>query len=481
VTLLVYAGLSLGLNPAIDTANNISGLLHHLNRRRQQTGAPTQICVSSHVKTQLACLERGAPVELMFQSVADSERTLTEEFDVTVELLDHAYRAMAEHGPGMDPRYTLHSEITIEGQQMATQLLAAAGANYLVNVQLGVDRMLAYFDTSEHDQQTLREIHGLAPARSTWSRRSNGAYSPATPTAASSAAQRGVTRGPSAPRTPSSTDCWRSCRPPTASTSPARGPPTGSRARCAPTRPSPARRSTPSSTRRCSALSPSAGLVSAAHSRDDHLADPDIGARLAPEALGRLGLEDADVQIVVSDGVNAEALHHNVPELLPVLLDGLASRSLKVGQPILLPYGRVKVAEAVGDALKPQLVINSSASGPATTPARPAECRPTSRTGWRTRRSARRRPPSAAIPTSATSTQSSRTSATAGCRPWRPAARAPSRRSRSSSTEPPATGSQTWRRHESEHMQGSSATGGRPRVLVMWTRSTLARSRAQPP
>jgi ethanolamine ammonia-lyase large subunit len=64
------------------------------------------------------------------------------------------------------------------------------------------------------------------------------------------------------------------------------------------------------------------------------------------------------VQIIVSDGLSAEAIHHNIPELLPVLLDGLASRSIKVGQPILLPYGRVKVAEAVGDALEPQLVIN---------------------------------------------------------------------------------------------------------------------------
>src|SRR5438132_11559972 len=65
---------------------------------------------------------------------------------------------------GMAPCYTLHSLIVLEGQQMATQLLTAAGANYYMDVYLNTDRMLAYFDTSGHDDQTLREIHGKAPA-----------------------------------------------------------------------------------------------------------------------------------------------------------------------------------------------------------------------------------------------------------------------------------------------------------------------------
>ena len=52
----------------------------------------------SHVKTQLACLERGAPVEILFQSVAGTEKTLLGEFDVSVDLLDRAYRTMAEKG-----------------------------------------------------------------------------------------------------------------------------------------------------------------------------------------------------------------------------------------------------------------------------------------------------------------------------------------------------------------------------------------------
>ena len=60
---------------------------------------------------------------------------------------------------------------------------------------------------------------------------------------------------------------------------------------------------------------------------------------------------------MISDGLSAEAIHHNIAELLPVLLDGSNSRNLKIGQPILAPYGRVKLAESIGDALQAQLVV----------------------------------------------------------------------------------------------------------------------------
>lgn len=77
VTLLVYWGLSLcagdarrGLNPAVDTVETVGALLAHLDMLRQALGVPTQICVLSHIKTQLACLAAGAPVEILFQSLA---------------------------------------------------------------------------------------------------------------------------------------------------------------------------------------------------------------------------------------------------------------------------------------------------------------------------------------------------------------------------------------------------------------------------
>src|SRR5580658_1024984 len=105
ISLLIYWGLSLGagdaligVNPAVDTVENVSGILRHLDALRRRTGAPTQVCVLAHIKTQLACLERGAPVEVLFQSLAGTEATNLAEFDISVELLDRGYRTMAEHG-----------------------------------------------------------------------------------------------------------------------------------------------------------------------------------------------------------------------------------------------------------------------------------------------------------------------------------------------------------------------------------------------
>jgi ethanolamine ammonia-lyase large subunit len=63
------------------------------------------------------------------------------------------------------------------------------------------------------------------------------------------------------------------------------------------------------------------------------------------------------VQIVVSDGLSAEAIHHNLRDLLPTLIDGLTSRQITQGQPIAVRYGRVKLAEQIADALEAELIV----------------------------------------------------------------------------------------------------------------------------
>jgi ethanolamine ammonia-lyase large subunit len=448
VSLLVYTGLSLGagdaligLNPAADTVENISSILHHLDKLRRETGAPTQICVLSHIKTQLACLKGGAPVEIMFQSLAGTERTLTEEFDVTVELLDEAYDAMTAAGPlrhvagnwmyfetgqgsefsygkhegidmattealcyglarryspfmvnnvtgfigpethldnfemiysnlqdlfmgklmglpmGMAPCYTLHSKVTGEGQQMATELLTAAGANFFMDVYLSTDRMLAYFDTSAHDDQTLREIHGLSPAPEylRWAE-ANGIFA--------RDADGRVRRGPNwgNPRIFCASDAeFQSLREslPSAYGFEHAGPrPSDAVSRIVKSNQAIAREATQVDLDDTLAEKfAMRRMRTMAANRDEHLSHPERGARLAEDVRRLLVPEGNDVQIVVSDGLSAEAVHHSVPELLPVLMDGLNSRHLKIGRTILAPFGRVKLAESIGDALTPKLIV----------------------------------------------------------------------------------------------------------------------------
>jgi len=94
-----------------------------------------------------------------------------------------------------------------------------------------------------------------------------------------------------------------------------------------------------------------------AASKDAHLGSPSLGAQLAPEDALALTPEHTDVQIVVSDGLSAEAVHHNIPALLPVLLDGFAAHGLAVGKTIVAPLGRVKLAEAVAERLQCRVVV----------------------------------------------------------------------------------------------------------------------------
>jgi len=62
-----------GINPAGDNVETTAGLLGMLDALRKRFGIPMQSCVLAHITTQMAALERGAPVDLLFQSIAGTE------------------------------------------------------------------------------------------------------------------------------------------------------------------------------------------------------------------------------------------------------------------------------------------------------------------------------------------------------------------------------------------------------------------------
>ena len=67
--------------------------------------------------------------------------------------------------------------------------------------------------------------------------------------------------------------------------------------------------------------------------------------------------EKNTVQIVVSDGLSAEAVHANLADLLPVIEDGLIGKNITFGQPWAVPYGRVKIAEPLAEKLGNPLTV----------------------------------------------------------------------------------------------------------------------------
>ncbi len=76
----------LGVNPAAESVDTVSAILSALHRLIETLGVPTQACCLAHITTQLACVERGVPVDLLFQSIAGTQAA-NASFGVTLSLL----------------------------------------------------------------------------------------------------------------------------------------------------------------------------------------------------------------------------------------------------------------------------------------------------------------------------------------------------------------------------------------------------------
>jgi ethanolamine ammonia-lyase large subunit len=85
----------IGINPAADSVPSTRDLLQLIDSVRERYSIPTQSCVLAHITTQLAALEQGAPVDLVFQSIAGTE-TANTSFGVSLALLDEAHCAVRE-------------------------------------------------------------------------------------------------------------------------------------------------------------------------------------------------------------------------------------------------------------------------------------------------------------------------------------------------------------------------------------------------
>ncbi|MFF2084662.1 ethanolamine ammonia-lyase subunit EutB [Nocardia sp. NPDC058176] len=133
----------IGINPATDSPQATADLLHLLDEVRLRFDIPTQSCVLSHVTTTIGLIEAGAPVDLVFQSVAGTEGANTG-FGVNISLLREGNEAGRSLGRGTVGDNVMYLET---GQ----------GSALSANAHLGIgDRPV--------DQQTL-ETRAYAVAR----------------------------------------------------------------------------------------------------------------------------------------------------------------------------------------------------------------------------------------------------------------------------------------------------------------------------
>jgi ethanolamine ammonia-lyase large subunit len=91
--LLLGAGDAvIGVNPATDSVDAACTLLAMLDTVRERYAIPTQTCVLAHVTTTLRAIERGAPVDLVFQSIGGTEAA-NASFGVSLALVREAREA----------------------------------------------------------------------------------------------------------------------------------------------------------------------------------------------------------------------------------------------------------------------------------------------------------------------------------------------------------------------------------------------------
>ena len=126
--LLLGAGDAvIGVNPATDSIAGTTTLLHMLDELRQRYAIPTQTCILAHVTNSLRCMARGAPVDLVFQSIGGTQ-AVNESFGVTLAILAEAQSAALSLNRGTVGQNVMYFE-TGQGSALS------AGAHHGVDQQ----------------------------------------------------------------------------------------------------------------------------------------------------------------------------------------------------------------------------------------------------------------------------------------------------------------------------------------------------------
>src|SRR5580692_49752 len=121
----------IGVNPAADSVETVGAILHALDRLVTACQVPTQTCCLAHISIQLAALNRGAPVDLLFQSVAGTEAA-NRSFGVTMAMLQEGREQVLEHHRQCDVRWVGDNAMYFEtGQGSALSAEAHHGVDQL--------------------------------------------------------------------------------------------------------------------------------------------------------------------------------------------------------------------------------------------------------------------------------------------------------------------------------------------------------------
>jgi len=159
----------IGLNPVDDTLPAVIRSLETLYQFVQEWEIPTQICVLAHITTQLRAVQKGAPVDLLFQSIAGTEAG-NKAFGIDSQILDEAYAAGLKEGRATGPNIMYFetgqgSELSAEAHHNADQVtlearcygLARHYKPFLVNTVVGFIGPEYLYDTRQVTRAGLED------------------------------------------------------------------------------------------------------------------------------------------------------------------------------------------------------------------------------------------------------------------------------------------------------------------------------------
>ena len=207
----------IGINPATDNIASICDLLRMLDAIIQRYDIPTQACVLTHVTTSIEAINRGVPLDLVFQSIAGTEAA-NAAFGISLNVLQEGYEAGLSLGRGtlgqnlmyfetgqgsalsanahhgvdqqtcearayavarhfkpflvntvvgfIGPEYLYNGKQIIRAgleDHFCGKLLGVAGINFIMGIPGSDDIMLNYQTTSFHDALYARQAMGLKP------------------------------------------------------------------------------------------------------------------------------------------------------------------------------------------------------------------------------------------------------------------------------------------------------------------------------
>ncbi len=92
----------IGINPVDDSVESVKRVLHATKNFINEWDIPTQNCVLAHITTQMKAIQQGAPADMIFQSIAGTEKA-NRSFGISVDLIREAEELIKKQGTGTGP------------------------------------------------------------------------------------------------------------------------------------------------------------------------------------------------------------------------------------------------------------------------------------------------------------------------------------------------------------------------------------------